>query len=149
MQVPPLVDLANRAELSADNHRLWKAYYAGELDELLAIPVIRKYYLAVKADKKLRRAIEKHDLKAIIHSDYFARAINDDQLADVVAARWREIRSHVSDRQIVEAKAQVAKLDARSRARFDRLMRRAREHGVADPWAAVKGQASAQTNSGG
>lgn len=125
--------VANRAELSADNHRLWQTYYAGGFDELLEVPVIRKYFLAVKADKDMRAAIEEHDLVAILKSGHFTAALNDDELCEAVAQRWPEVRSKVSDQQIRAAQVAVSQLDPTSRARFDELVRRAREYDVELP----------------
>lgn len=83
--VPQVATLAAGAEVYAEPWLFWEAVNRGDLADLLAIPVVRKHYEAVRADPAMRQAVKRHDLQTVLNSRHYVAAINDQEFCAVMA----------------------------------------------------------------
>ncbi len=131
--VSRLATIEAMSELAVEPGLFWQAAGDGRLDELLAIPVVRKHYEAVRADPRMRQAVKERDLHTILLSRHFAAALNDDELCEAIAAQWPELRQKISASEIARARRAAERVDGAARSQLQRAIRRAEELGVELP----------------
>lgn len=131
--IPVVMTVAALGEVSAEPGLFWRIVKDGQLDELLAIPVVRAHYDRIKADEGARTAIEHRDLRALLMSNHFSRALNDRKLCSALAERWPNIRARIAQEDIELAHRFADTLDPAARARYQQAVRRANEYGVEEP----------------
>ncbi len=121
------------SEIAAYREVFWEAFDAGEFDDLLHQPAVRRHYHAFRSNPRLANAARSRDLTTLLTSDEFAAALADDEFCTVAAARWPEVRSRVSNEQISRGRALMARLPANARARLEAAELRAAEFGIVLP----------------
>lgn len=131
--VPRIRTFAIISEATADRAAFWDAVAAGVFDELLAHPVVARHIEAFRADDRLRRAVKLRDLGTLLTSRAFGDAVQDDELCDVIAAHWPDLRARVSDAQVAEVQRLARELDAATAAELEEVERQARERGITLP----------------
>jgi hypothetical protein len=131
--VSRLATIEAMSELAVEPGLFWQAVGDGRLQELLAIPVVRKHYEAVRGDPRMRQAVKDRDLHTILVSRHFAAALNDDELCAAIAAQWPELRQKISASEIARARRAAERVDGAARSQLQRAIRRAEELGVELP----------------
>jgi len=131
--VPSLATVQAMTELAVEPELFWQAVGDGRLQELLAIPVVRKHFETVKADPRMRQAVKERDLRTILSSRHFAAALSDDELCKAIAAQWPELRRQISASEIERARRAADRVDGVARAQLQRAIRRAEDLGVQLP----------------
>jgi hypothetical protein len=133
-KVPAVSAVVVAADLWAEPWLFWRAAEDGRLEELLAIPAVRRHYEAVKADPEMRRAVKQRDLQAVLYSRHYLAALDDEEFCREMAARWPELRSRISDEELRRARmAATRRLDKGAKARLDQAVKRAEQYDIRVP----------------
>lgn len=125
-----IMTVAAVSEVAADPALFWEVVEEGGFDQLLAIPVVRRHYDAIKADTTLRKAIDNRDIQKIASSTVLLDALNDDELCKAIAESWPDIRARLSTGAVERAQRMAGKLEGVARLRYQQAVERAEEFGV-------------------
>lgn len=131
--IPAVVTVAALAEVSAEPGLFWQIVDEGRLQDLLKVPVIRKHYEAIKADPRVREALDSRNLRVLMTSPHLATALEDEELCRAIAERWPGLRARISDHAMVRARELASRLDPESKQQYERAVRRAEQFGVSVP----------------
>lgn len=128
--VPAVMTAAAVAELTVDTDYIWEMASDGTLQDALQDPVIRAYYMQIRADEQVSKALDRRDLSALLRSRHFTRALNDDELCKAVARQWPQLRKKIPASKVAEAHRIAGTLEGAERAKVNRALRRAEQFGI-------------------